>query len=89
MRRLKIAQIAPLWFSIPPKKYGGTERIIFYLCEELTKLGHEVTLFASGDSKTKAKLIAPKKASLFFSRLAIKKLPGESMFGMPSTLQEQ
>ena len=64
MKKLKIAQVAPLWFSIPPKKYGGTERIVFYLCEELTKLGHEVTLFASGDSKTKAKLIAPIKKHL-------------------------
>jgi len=56
--KLKIAQIAPLWFPIPPKKYGGIERIIYYLTEELTKKGHEVTLFAPGNSKTKAKLIA-------------------------------
>ena len=57
MKKLKIAQIAPLWFSIPPKKYGGTERIVSYLTEELVKRGHRVTLFASGDSKTKGKLI--------------------------------
>lgn len=58
MRRLKIAQIAPLWFSIPPKKYGGIERIVSYLTEELVKRGHDVTLFASGDSKTEAKLVS-------------------------------
>jgi glycosyltransferase involved in cell wall biosynthesis len=58
MKKLKIAQIAPLWFSIPPKKYGGIERIVSYLTEELVKRGHDVTLFASGDSKTKAKLVS-------------------------------
>jgi hypothetical protein len=44
MKKLKIAQVAPLWFPIPPKKYGGTEKIVFYLCEELKKLGHDITL---------------------------------------------
>jgi glycosyltransferase involved in cell wall biosynthesis len=62
--KLKIAQIAPLWFPVPPKKYGGTERIVYFLTEELVKRGHKVTLFASGDSKTKAKLIAPIKKGL-------------------------
>ena len=57
-RKLKIAQIAPLWFSIPPKKYGGIERIASFLTEGLVEKGHDVTLFASGDSKTKAKLIS-------------------------------
>lgn len=56
--KLRIAQIAPLWFPIPPKKYGGIERIISFLTEELVKRGHEVTLFTSGDSKTKARLIS-------------------------------
>lgn len=64
MKKLKIAQIAPLWFPIPPKKYGGTERIIYYLTEGLIKRGHKVTLFASGDSKTSAKLIACTKTHL-------------------------
>jgi glycosyltransferase involved in cell wall biosynthesis len=54
---MKIAQIAPLIERIPPKKYGGTERIVHTLTEELVKRGHDVTLFASGDSKTSAKLI--------------------------------
>lgn len=53
---MKIAQIAPLYESVPPKYYGGTERIVSYLTEELVRLGHEVTLFASGDSDTDAAL---------------------------------
>jgi glycosyltransferase involved in cell wall biosynthesis len=64
MKKLKIAQIAPLWFPIPPKKYGGIERIISYLTEGLVKRGHDVTLFASGDSKTKAKLVSVTKRGL-------------------------
>ncbi len=55
---MKIAQIAPLYEAVPPKLYGGTERIVHYLTEELVALGHEVTLFASGDSKTRARLVA-------------------------------
>lgn len=53
---MKIAQIAPLWESVPPKMYGGTERIVSYITEELVRQGHDVTLFASGDSQTKARL---------------------------------
>lgn len=55
---MKIAQIAPLIESVPPRLYGGTERIVSYLTEELVRLGHEVTLFASGDSVTSAELVA-------------------------------
>jgi glycosyltransferase involved in cell wall biosynthesis len=55
---VKIAQIAPLAESVPPRMYGGTERIVSYLTEELVKLGHEVTLFASGDSVTSANLVS-------------------------------
>ena len=55
---MKIAQIAPLAESVPPKLYGGTERVVSYLTEELVRLGHDVTLFASGDSETTAKLLA-------------------------------
>lgn len=54
---MKIAQIAPLYESVPPKLYGGTERVVSYLTEALHELGHEVTLFASADSETKAKLV--------------------------------
>jgi len=53
---MRIAQIAPLTEAIPPKLYGGTERVVSWLTEELVSLGHEVTLFASGDSETRAKL---------------------------------
>jgi glycosyltransferase involved in cell wall biosynthesis len=53
---LRIAQIAPLYESVPPKLYGGTERVVSYLTEELVRRGNEVTLFASGDSVTSAKL---------------------------------
>src|SRR5690242_2868440 len=55
---MKIAQIAPLAESVPPRLYGGTERIVSYLTEELVDLGHDVTLFASGDSITNAVLEA-------------------------------
>jgi glycosyltransferase involved in cell wall biosynthesis len=55
---MKIAQIAPLAESVPPKLYGGTERVVSYLTEELMRLGHDVTLFASADSETSARLIA-------------------------------
>jgi glycosyltransferase involved in cell wall biosynthesis len=55
---MRIAQIAPLMESVPPRLYGGTERIASYLTEELVALGHDVTLFASGQSMTAAKLVA-------------------------------
>src|SRR5579862_8973862 len=55
---MRIAQIAPLYESVPPQLYGGTERVVSYLTEELVSQGHDVTLFASGDSRTKAKLVA-------------------------------
>ncbi|QPD02531.1 MAG: Glycosyl transferase [Candidatus Nitrospira kreftii] len=55
---MRIAQVAPLWESVPPKLYGGTERIVSYITEELVALGHDVTLFASGDSETAARLEA-------------------------------
>jgi glycosyltransferase involved in cell wall biosynthesis len=53
---MRIAQIAPLAESVPPKLYGGTERVVAWLIDELVELGHDVTLFASGDSQTRAKL---------------------------------
>jgi glycosyltransferase involved in cell wall biosynthesis len=54
---MRIAQIAPLHERVPPRLYGGTERVVSYLTEELVRQGHDVTLFASGDSKTTAKLV--------------------------------
>ena len=55
---MRIAQVAPLTEAVPPKLYGGTERVVHWLTEELVALGHDVTLFASGDSVTSAKLEA-------------------------------
>ncbi len=61
---MKIAQVAPLYESVPPKLYGGTERVVSYLTEELVNQGHDVTLYASGDSITEAKLVAPCQQAL-------------------------
>jgi len=61
---MKIAQISPLIESVPPRLYGGTERVVAYLTEELVRQGHDVTLFASGDSNTSAKLIPCCKQAL-------------------------
>lgn len=61
---MRIAQVAPLYESVPPKYYGGTERVVSYLTEELVRQGHEVTLFASGDSVTRARLVAAYPRSL-------------------------
>src|SRR5207302_10236578 len=68
-RRLRIAQVAPLFESVPPKLYGGTERVVSYLTEELVNRGHDVTLFASGDSKTSGKLHAGYPKSLRLAEL--------------------
>lgn len=61
---MKIAQVAPLFESVPPQTYGGTERVVSYLTEELVRQGHEVTLFASGDSVTQASLVPIVERSL-------------------------
>ena len=61
---MRIAQVAPLYESVPPKLYGGTERVVSWLTEELVRVGHDVTLFASGDSMTTAKLVPACKEAL-------------------------
>jgi glycosyltransferase involved in cell wall biosynthesis len=61
---MRIAQVAPLYERVPPLYYGGTERVVSYLTEALVEQGHQVTLFASGDSLTRAKLISPCAQSL-------------------------
>jgi len=61
---VRIAQVAPLHESVPPKAYGGTERVVHYLTEALVALGHEVTLFASGDSQTSARLVPVRPRAL-------------------------
>jgi glycosyltransferase involved in cell wall biosynthesis len=64
---LRIAQVSPLYESVPPRLYGGTERVVHFLTEALVDMGHEVTLFASGDSQTSARLIAPIDSALRLS----------------------
>jgi glycosyltransferase involved in cell wall biosynthesis len=61
---MRIAQVAPLYERVPPAFYGGTERVVAYLTEELVRRGHDVTLFASGDSRTCARLTAPTERAL-------------------------
>src|SRR5690349_8034004 len=61
---MRIAQVAPLYERVPPLYYGGTERVVSYLTEALLELGHDVTLFASGDSITKARLVEGTPRSL-------------------------
>jgi glycosyltransferase involved in cell wall biosynthesis len=61
---MRIAQVSPLYESVPPKCYGGTERVVSYLTEALVQQGHDVTLFASGDSETRARLVAGAPRSL-------------------------
>lgn len=83
---MNIAQVAPLWESVPPKLYGGTERVVSYLTEELVRLGHELTLFASEDSVTAAHLeaVCPRALRLItgpFNRDAPMTLLLERAFG--------
>jgi glycosyltransferase involved in cell wall biosynthesis len=61
---MRIAQVSPLTESVPPRTYGGTERVVHVLTEELVRQGHEVTLYASGDSTTSARLVAVREHSL-------------------------
>ena len=61
---VRIAQVAPLFESVPPLGYGGTERVVSYLTEALVELGHDVTLYASGDSRTRARLVSIVERSL-------------------------
>jgi glycosyltransferase involved in cell wall biosynthesis len=71
---MRIAQVAPLFESVPPKRYGGTERVVSYLTEELVRQGHDVTLFASGDSVTAARLVAACRRSLRLDKECVDQL---------------
>lgn len=71
---MRIAQVSPLYESVPPKSYGGTERIVSYLTEELVRQGHEVTLYASGDSVTNARLVATCTRSLRLDKTCVDQL---------------
>ncbi len=72
---MKIAQVAPLYESVPPKLYGGTERVVSYLTEELVDQGHDVTLFASADSITAAELRPQSRRALRLEQLEVDPLP--------------
>jgi glycosyltransferase involved in cell wall biosynthesis len=72
---MRIAQVAPLYERVPPRLYGGTERIVSYLTEELVRKGHDVTLFASGDSITRAELVAPCESALRLNSSVIDPIP--------------
>ncbi len=74
---MRIAQVAPLCESVPPQLYGGTERVVSWLTEELVRLGHEVTLFASGDSQTRARLISACPRALWRDANCRETLPHE------------
>src|SRR5438270_10604229 len=68
---MRIAQVAPLYESVPPKYYGGTERVVSYLTDELVRQGHDVTLFASGDSETLAHLVPVSHRSLRLDKYCV------------------
>jgi glycosyltransferase involved in cell wall biosynthesis len=72
---VRIAQIAPLYESVPPRLYGGTERVVSYLTEQLVKQGHDVTLFASGDSLTSARLVSPCSTALRLNAKCVDPFP--------------
>ncbi|HEX6790043.1 MAG TPA: glycosyltransferase family 4 protein [Candidatus Krumholzibacteria bacterium] len=86
---MRIAQVAPLYESVPPALYGGTERVVSYLTEELVNQGHDVTLFASGDSATDARLISPCERSLRLSRTPDQLLPHIIMIDQVCELAEE
>ena len=73
---MKIAQIAPLYEAVPPKLYGGTERVVANLCDSLCDLGHDVVLFAAGDACTKARLISSREQALRLDPNPLKSDPG-------------
>ena len=73
---MRIAQIAPLFETVPPRRYGGTERVVHWLTEELVAMGHEVTLFAAGDSRTSARLVPVReKAARFVPNFEVNGAP--------------
>jgi glycosyltransferase involved in cell wall biosynthesis len=74
---VRIAQIAPVFESVPPRLYGGTERVVSYLTEELVAQGHEVTLFASGDSRTSARLVSSFHEALRLSAAPLDELAAQ------------
>ena len=76
---MRIAQVAPLYESVPPRFYGGTERVVAWLTERLVSMGHDVTLFASGDSITKARLVPGCKAALRLDGACLDPIPHHAL----------
>src|SRR6201984_742966 len=72
---MRIAQVAPLYESVPPRLYGGTERVVSWLTEKLVSDGHDVTLFASGDSVTTARLVPACRKALRLDPQCIDPVP--------------
>lgn len=70
--RMKVAQVAPLYEAVPPRLYGGTERVVAHLTDALVELGHEVTLFASADAETKARLVPVRDQAIRLDPAALK-----------------
>jgi glycosyltransferase involved in cell wall biosynthesis len=80
---MRIAQVAPLFETVPPRRYGGTERVVHWLTEELVAMGHEVTLFAAGDSRTSARLVPVReKAARFVPNFEVNGAPYMRMLEM-------
>ncbi len=69
---MKIAQIAPLYETVPPRLYGGTERVVAHLCDSLVELGHAVTLFATREARTRARLVAVRDQALRLDEAPLK-----------------
>jgi hypothetical protein len=76
---MRIAQVAPLAESVPPKFYGGTERVVSWLTEDLVELGHKVTLFASGDSLTRGSLVPVWPSALRLGRPRVDPIVAQTM----------
>jgi glycosyltransferase involved in cell wall biosynthesis len=69
---MKIAQVAPLYEAVPPRLYGGTERVVAHLCDALVELGHEVTLFATSDARTRARLVSVRTQAIRLDNTELK-----------------
>jgi len=86
---MRIAQVAPLWIPVPPYTYGGTELVVSWLCDELVRRGHEVTLFATEESRTSAKLIPIWPRSLWRAKLKAPHAVFSLLYAKLISLQDQ
>src|ERR1700679_1057484 len=87
---MRIAQLAPLAETVPPVGYGGTELVVSLLTDELVKRGHEVTLFAAGDARTQAKLVAvPPRALRLATDIPVSRWPAYAMRSLAELEERQ